>query len=114
MRARPFHRQQHRPAPFAANADALKHAQDSQDNRSPYSDRLIGRHKGDQEGRDAHAEQRGKKSRLAADAIAVVTENGSTDRTSNKADEISAEGGERRRQRIGVWKVELAEHQSGS
>ena len=113
MRARPFHRQQHRSAPFAADADALNHAQHGQDHRAPDANRRVGRHEGDQEGRDAHAQQRGDQRRLAADAIAVMAEYRGADRAADEADEISAEGGERRRQRIFVGEVELAEDQSG-
>src|SRR6185437_7251826 len=35
MAARPFHRDQHRAAPFAADADALDHAQDGEEDGAP-------------------------------------------------------------------------------
>ncbi len=111
--ARPFHREQHRSAPFAADADALNHPQHGQDDRAPDADRVVGRHEGDEEGRDAHAQQRGDQRRLAADAIAVMAEDRGADRPSDEADEIGAECRERRRQRILVGKVELAEDQPG-
>jgi hypothetical protein len=111
MGACPFHREQDRAAPFAADADALEHAQDGEDHRAPDPDRLIGRHEGDQKGRDAHAQERRDQRRLAADAIAVMPEVGGADRAPDEADEIGAEGGERRGQRIGVGKEELAEDQ---
>ena len=111
--ARPLHRQQHRSAPFAADADALKHPQHRQDDRAPDADRRVGRHERDQEGRDAHAQQRGDQRRLAADAVTVVAEYRGADRAADEADEIGAEGGERRRQRILVGKVELAEDKPG-
>jgi hypothetical protein len=45
--------------------------------------------------------------------VTVVAEDHGTDRAPNKSDEISAKGGERRRERIRVGEVELAKHQSG-
>jgi len=112
--ARPLHRQQHRSAPLATDADTLKHPQHRQDDRAPDADRGVGRHECDQEGRDTHAQKRGDQCRLAADAIAVVAEYRRTDRAPHEADEIGAEGRERRRQRIFVGEIELAEHQPGS
>ncbi len=73
----------------------------------------IGRHEGDGEGRQPHAQQRRDQRRLAADAIAVMAENRGADRPAGKADEIGAEREQRRRQRILIGKVELAEHQAG-
>src|ERR1700756_4173765 len=42
--ARPFHRHQHRAAPFPTDADALDETQDGQKDRAPNADALIGRH----------------------------------------------------------------------
>ena len=95
--ARPFHRQQHRAAPFAADADALDHAQHGQQHRAPDADRRVGRHESDGEGREAHAQQRGDQRRLAADAVAVMAEDRGADRPADEADEIGAEGEQRRR-----------------
>ena len=89
--ARPLHRDQHRAAPFAADADALEHAQHGQDDRAPDADRCVGRHEGDQEGGDAHQHQRGDQRRLAADAVAVVAEDRGADRPADEADEVGAE-----------------------
>jgi len=112
--ARPFHRQQHRSAPLAADADTLQHAQYREDHRAPDADFRIGRHECDEEGCDAHAHKRGDECRLAADAIAVVTEDRGTDRAPDKADEIGAKGRERRRQSIFVGKVELTKNKPRS
>ena len=98
--ARPFHRQQHRAAPFAADADALQRPQDRQEHCAPDADRRVGRHKRDQEGRNAHAQQRRDQRRLAADAIAVMAEDRRADRPADEADEIGAEGQQRRRKRV--------------
>ena len=113
MGARPFHRQEHRAAPFAADADALQHPQHGQDDGAPDADRRIGRHEGDQEGGDAHQQQRGDQRRLAADAVAIMAEDRRADRAGDKADEIGAERAQRRGQRILIGEIELAEDQPG-
>jgi hypothetical protein len=83
--------------PFTTGADALNHPQYRQDDRTPDADRLIGRYQCDKKGRNAHAQNRGDERRFAADAIAVMAENHGADRSSDEADEIGAECGERRR-----------------
>ena len=60
-----------------------------------------------------HEHQGGDQRRLAADAIAVMAENRGADRSGGKADEIGAEGGERRRKRFLVGEVKLAEDETG-
>src|SRR5207244_943143 len=55
MMARPFHRQKHRTAPFPADTNPLNHAQNGQYYCTPDPDHLVGGHKGNQEGCDAHA-----------------------------------------------------------
>jgi hypothetical protein len=94
---RPFHRQQHRSAPFTANADALNHPQNRQNDRTPDADRLVCRYECNKEGCNAHAQKRGDERRLAADAVAIMAENGGTNRPSDKPDEIGAECRERGR-----------------
>ena len=74
---------------------------------------LVGRDEGDQERRDAHAQQRRDQCRLAADAVAVMAENRRPDRPADEADEVGAERGERAGQRVFIGKIELAEDQSG-
>ena len=113
MGARPFHRQQHRAAPLAADADALQCTQEGQQDRAPDADRCKGWNKSDQKCRDAHAEKRRDQRRLAADAIAVMTENRRSNRPGNKADEVGAEGKQRRRQRVLIGEVELAKNEAG-
>ncbi len=110
--ARPFHRQQHRPAPFAADADALQRPQHGENHRAPDADRVVGRHEGDEKSRDAHAQKRRDQGRLAADAVAVMAEDRGADRPRDEADEVGAEGEQRRRQRILVGEVELAEDEA--
>ena len=71
------------------------------------------RNERDEKGCNAHEQQRGDQRRLAADAIAVMAENRGADRSGGKADEIGAEGGERRRKRFLVGEVKLAEDETG-
>src|SRR3974390_31532 len=114
MRARPFHRQQYRAAPFATDANALQHAQDSQDHGAPDADRGVGRHKGDEKSGDAHAQERGDQRALAADTVAVMTKDRSADRTPDEADEVGAECRECRSQWVFIGKIEFTEDQAGS
>src|SRR5262249_60984946 len=44
IRARPFHRHQHRAAPFAADADTLDEAQDGENDSAPETDAFVARH----------------------------------------------------------------------
>ena len=41
----PFHREQHRAAPFAADTDALDQADERQKNGAPDADAVVARHK---------------------------------------------------------------------
>jgi hypothetical protein len=92
--ARPFHRQQHRAAPFAADADALNRAQYGQDDAAPNADRIVRGHEGDQESRDAHEHEGRDQRRLAANTVAVVAEDRSTHRPRCEADEVGAKSQE--------------------
>jgi hypothetical protein len=51
----------------------------------------LSRYQCDEEGGYTHAKKRGDERRLAADAIAVMAENRSANRPSDKPDEIGAE-----------------------
>jgi hypothetical protein len=113
MMTRPFHRQKHRTTPFPPDANPLNHAQNSQYYCTPDPDHLVGGHKGNQKGCDAHAQQGGDQGRFAADAVAEVAEYRSADRAADKADEVGAEGRERRGQWLLVGEVELTEDQPG-
>jgi hypothetical protein len=74
---------------------------------------IIGRHEGDEERRNPHAEQRRNQRCLAADAVTVVPEDCSTDRPAEEADKIGAERGEGRGQRALLRKEQFADDQSG-
>ena len=75
-------------------------------------DRIAGQER-HQEGRDAHQHQGDDQRRLAADAVAVMAEDERADRARDEADEIDAEGAERRRQRVLVREEQLAEDEAG-
>src|SRR6202035_5189703 len=111
--ARPFHRQQNRAAPLAADADTLDQAENGQQHRAPDADHRISGQERHQKGRDAHQHQGDDQRRLAADAVAVVAKNKRADRARHKADEIDAEGAERRRERVLVGEEQLAEDEAG-
>ena len=109
---RPFHRQQHRAAPLAADADALDEAQQRQQDRAPDADAVIGRHQRDQKRGDAHQHQRGDQRRLAAEAIALVAEDRRADRPRGKAHGVDREGLQRADQRIGAREIQPGEDQA--
>jgi hypothetical protein len=50
---RPFHRQQHRAAPFTADADALDEAQHDHDDGAPDTDLRVAGHQGNRKSRQA-------------------------------------------------------------
>ena len=95
VRLRPFHRQQHRAAPLAADADALHEPQHGEEDGSPHADALVGGDERDEKCGDAHQQQRRNQRRLAAEAIAVVPENRRADRPGHEPDGIHAERLER-------------------
>ncbi len=82
-------------------------------NRAPDADRIVAGHEGDEERRDAHQHQGRDQRRFAPDPVAVMAEDGGADGARDEADEIDAEGVERRGQRLLVREEELAEHQAG-
>src|SRR6185312_11118812 len=73
--ARPFHGHQHRAAPFATDADALDETEDREQHGAPDSDLLIRRNQRHGEGGKPHQQKRSYQRGLAADAIAVMSEN---------------------------------------
>src|SRR5262249_48263891 len=70
-RTRPFHRQQDRATPFAADPDTLDEAQGDQHHRAPNADLLIGRDAADKKRRQTGQEERRDQRRFAADTVAV-------------------------------------------
>src|ERR1700746_1574927 len=113
IRPRPFHRQQYRAAPFAADTHSLDEADGSQDDGAPDAGLLIGWDEADGKGREA-GQQKGRDQRsLAADAIAVVTEDRRSDWAGDEADAVDGECLQLADQGIGFRKKELAEDEAG-
>jgi hypothetical protein len=109
----PFHRQQDRPAPLSAHSDALQQAQHREQQRCGKADRgESGKHP-DQGGADAHDQQGGDEGGLAADPVAVVTEDGGTDRPGGEPDELGAERSDDARVLALPGKEDLREDQGG-
>src|SRR6266550_2434089 len=110
----PLHRHQHRAAPFAADADPLDETQDDEEESAPDANRRIGRDEADEEGGDAHQQQRGDQCRLAADAVAVVAEDRRPDRPGNKPDGVNHKDVEGRNGGIGFGEEQVGKDESGS
>lgn len=101
------------PPPLAAEADALEETQADQEQRRGDADLLIGRKQADQEGADAHHHDRDREHRLAADPVAVMTEDRSAQRPRQKADRVGAEGGDGSERGIAGREEDPVEHQRG-
>jgi hypothetical protein len=106
-------RHEHRPAPLAADADALGDAQHHQQDRGPDADGVIGRHQPDEEGRHPHDEQRQHQHGLAPDPVAEVTEDDPPERPGREADPVGGQGQQGARGRLGLGEEQLVEHQGG-
>src|SRR5438874_7558551 len=88
--SRPFHRQQYRSTPFAADADPLDRPDDHQEDSPPNADALIGRHETDGHSRKA-GDQQGRDQRcLAPDPVAPMAEYRRADRPTEKPYEKTA------------------------
>ena len=109
----PLHRQQHRAAPLAADADALQDPQDHQQDRGGDAPGRPAGQQAHQEGRDAHQHQRPHEGRLAADPVPVVAEDRGTDRPRPEADELHGERGQDPRVRRPTGEEDLGEDQRG-
>ena len=112
-RSRPFHRQQDRTAPLPSDADALHEPQDRQNDSTPDPDALIGRHQTDQEGRDAHEQQRRDQRRFAADSVPVVAEDRRSHRPRDEADRVDRERFQGSDQRIRPREIEVRKDETG-
>ncbi|MCY1229240.1 hypothetical protein D9M72_415980 [compost metagenome] len=104
---------QHRAAPFAAQADALQHAQQQQQDRRQDADAVVGRHQSDQEGGHAHDHQRDHQHALAADLVAEVPEDHAAQRPRDKAHRKGGVGQHGGHQRVIAGEVQLVEDQAG-
>src|SRR3954454_10624456 len=86
----PFHREQHRTAPFPADPNALDQTDKCQQNGAPDTDAGIARHESHGNGREACYQQGGDQRRLAADAVPEVAEYRRPDWPPDKPDEEHA------------------------
>ena len=77
---RGFDHHQHRAAPFPADAETLEKPHQNQERGRPDADLIVGRQDANHERRDAHDHQRRDQGRLAADAIAEMTEHDRAER----------------------------------
>jgi hypothetical protein len=106
-------RHEHRAAPFAAQADALCHPKQQQQQRRRDADLRIGGHQPDQEGGHAHDHQRDDEHALAPDLVAEVAEDHAAQRPRDEAHREGGVGQQRRHHRVAARKVELVEHDAG-
>ena len=109
--SRPFHGQQYRAAPFAADADPLDQANDRQQDRAPDADARVGRDETDGNRRDAGHQQGRNQGRLAPDPIAPMAEYRRADRPPDKPDKENAERLENADQGSGLGEEERSEDQ---
>ena len=93
--------QQHRAAPFAAEADALAEPAERQQQRRGKADRVVGRQHANQHRRNPHRHQRRDERGLAADAVAEMAEQHRADRPRDEGDRKRRQRGERGRGRVG-------------
>ena len=107
----PLHRHQDRPTPFATDPDTLDEPQGDHDDRRPHADLVIGRYQADRDSCRAGYHQGGDQCGLAADSVAVVTEDCRADRTGDKADVENYVSLQRPHQRIRIRKKQLCKDQ---
>jgi hypothetical protein len=105
----PFGRQQDRSAPLAADADALQHPAERQQNRAPDPNRLVAGHQADRRRPEPHQEKRGDERRFAADPIAEVTEDDRTEGAGCESHEVRREGQQHADKGIGLGEEHLRE-----
>jgi hypothetical protein len=112
-RRRVLDRQQGRPAPLAAQAEALAEPQQAQQGRGQPAGRGVGGQEGDGQGRAAHQQQRGHQGRLAPHPVAEVAEGHRAERPGQEGHAQAGEGGHLLQAgRLGR-EEQLAEHQRG-
>jgi hypothetical protein len=105
---------QHRAAPFAADAEALRHAQHDERDGGPWPDLFIGGQQADQEGRDAHDHERQHEHGLPSDLVPVVADDDAPERPGEESDRVGAEGIERPHQGVGVREEQAVEDEGRS
>ncbi len=104
---------QHRAAPLPAEPDTLQEAQHHEKNGRSDADLLIGRQQADQERPQSHHDDGDREHRLAADPVAIVSEDRRAERPREKADPVGAERCDGRERRVAGGEEDLVEHQRG-
>ncbi len=74
---------------------------------------LVGRHQADQEGRDAHEQQRRNQRRFAADAVAVMAKDRRSHRPRDKADGVNRECFQGSDEGVRPREIEVREDEAG-
>src|SRR5512140_658514 len=118
MEAAPFaprvlHREEHRSAPFASDAEPLEESERDEERGRPDPDPRVAGEDSDQRRRDAHDDERPDEHRLPADPVAVVAEDDAPERPRDESDRERPVGAERSRERIERGKENAAEHERG-
>ena len=103
--------QQRRTAPLAAEPEALPEPAQRQQQRREHADRRVPRQESDEDGRDAHRQQRGHQRGLAPDAVAEVPEQRGADRAGHERDRERRQRLQGRRGRVPGREEQLREHQ---
>ncbi|GAA3142605.1 hypothetical protein GCM10020001_076880 [Nonomuraea salmonea] len=112
-RLAPFGGEEHGSAPFAADADALEQAQQREQDAAPDADLLVRGHEPDEGGGHAHGDEGGDERGLAADAVAVVAEDGGADGPGGEPAEVGAEGEQESCGGVAGGEEELREQRAG-
>jgi hypothetical protein len=99
--------QQHRAAPLASQTQPLAEAAQRQQQRRGKANRSIGRQRSNGDRGYPHGRKRDDQRRLAADAIAKVTEERGADRPGQERDAKGGQRFERGRGRVGCGKEQL-------
>src|SRR5689334_14147750 len=109
----PLHGQQDGAAPFAADADALNKPENGENDGAPYADMIVPGNEGDQERGAAHEQECCDQRGLAAEAVAIVAEDGGSNRPGDKPDRINTKRLKRTDEGIGAGEKEAGEDESG-
>jgi len=97
--------------PFATNAEALRNAEQHQQDRCPDANALISRQQPNQKRGDAHNQQRQDQHGLSPDPIAEMTTDDAANRARRETNRVRAERSQRTCQRVIIRKEQLAKDQ---
>jgi hypothetical protein len=99
------------PAPFAAEADALKQPQENKQYGRGDADLVVCGEEADQEGAKPHDDNGHRQHCLPADPVAEMSEDRSAQGAGQEADPVSAESRDGTERGIGQWKEQLIENE---